>query len=125
MINNFLCFYNQDFENRRNNVNTFNANNRWIKRGISLVPMKFLLEFYGTLQIYIAVYHRDGAVAVSHGGIECGQGINTKIAQVIAHTLDISIDNIFLRPTTDLIGANSAATGYSATSDMVCFVSAL
>ena len=112
-----------DFENRRNNINTFNANNRWVKRGISLVPMQFALGYFGTMQTYIAVYHRDGTVAVSHGGIECGQGINTKVAQVIAHTLGVPIEKVFVRPTNDLIGANSAFTGASFSSDMVCFVS--
>jgi xanthine dehydrogenase/oxidase len=27
--------------------------------------------------VLVAIYHEGGSVAVSHGGIECGQGINT------------------------------------------------
>ena len=85
--------------------------------------MSWPLIYYGTIQTYVAIYHRDGTVAVSHGGIECGQGINTKVAQVIAYTLDVPIDTIFVKPTNGLIGANSICTGNSCTSDMVCFVS--
>ena len=85
--------------------------------------MQFFLLYVGTLQTYLAVYHRDGTVAVSHGGIECGQGINTKVAQVIAKTLGVPIEKVFVRPTNDLIGANSAFTGSSTTSEVVCFVS--
>ena len=87
--------------------------------------MSWPLIFFGTIQTYVAIYHFDGTVAISHGGIECGQGINTKVAQVVAHTLNVPLEKVFVRPTNDLIGANSAITGSSCTSDMVCFVSNL
>ena len=60
-------------------------NNAWKKRGISLVPLRwrhdYSLHFF-TCQV--AIFHGDGSVAVTTGGIEMGQGLNTKVAQVVA-----------------------------------------
>jgi len=44
------------------------------------VPMKFALDWQGTFyNCFVNIYHLDRSVAVSHGGIESGQGINTKV----------------------------------------------
>ncbi|KAH3886883.1 hypothetical protein DPMN_010896 [Dreissena polymorpha] len=58
----------------------FFKDNRWKKKGLSVVPIKYGVPWntqnYG---VNVAVYSQDGTVAVSHGGIEVGQGINTKV----------------------------------------------
>ena len=61
-------------------VEEFNASNRWKKRGINLLPMVYPVEYFPfKYNVLVAIYHNDGTVAVSHGGTECGQGINTKV----------------------------------------------
>jgi xanthine dehydrogenase/oxidase len=51
-----------------------------MKRGIALVPLKYGLVYEGNFSALVSIYAGDGTVAVTHGGIECGQGINTKVS---------------------------------------------
>ena len=45
-----------------------------------MVPMRYLQGFHGMKYTsFVAIHHEDGTVSISHGGIECGQGINTKV----------------------------------------------
>jgi len=58
----------------------FLQENRWKKKGLSVVPLKYGVPWNGqNYGVNIAVYSQDGTVAISHGGIEVGQGINTKV----------------------------------------------
>lgn len=84
--------------------------------------MKYPQKYFGSLQAFVCIYHFDGTVAISHGGIEMGQGINTKVAQVAAHVLGIPYEFVKVKPSNNLISANSFKTGDSQTSDVVCFV---
>jgi xanthine dehydrogenase/oxidase len=106
---------------RKAAVETFNQNNRWRKRGIALSIQRYPQAYGVRYGAYIAIYHVDGTVAVGHGGIEMGQGINTKVAQVVAHTLGIPLDKIVIKPTDNLIGANSDVTGGALTSELVSY----
>lgn len=99
----------------------FNQSNRWIKRGISVVPMKFHIEYFGSMNALVSVYHRDGTVSVTHGGIEMGQGLNTKAAQTAAHILGIPIDKISIKPSNNLTAPNAIVTGGSIGSEISCF----
>lgn len=56
--------------------------NRWKKRGMSLMPIMYPITPLGQWHALISVYPRDGTVAVLHGGIEFGQGINTKVFKI-------------------------------------------
>ena len=54
--------------------------NRWRKRGLSLIPSKYGISWatYATT-VLVSVYSGDGTVSIVHGGVEIGQGINTKV----------------------------------------------
>lgn len=113
-----------DYDMRKNFVETFNRNNRWKKRGMAVVPMRYPQHFHDMkFPTYVVIYHMDGTVAVSHAGVEMGQGINTKVAQVVAKTLNISMDKVKVKATTSLISPNSGITGGACTSELVCHVS--
>lgn len=66
-----------DYLNRVNQVNDFNKNNRWKKKGLSLTPIKWGIGWTGGYYgCFISIYSSDGSVALSHGGVEIGQGKN-------------------------------------------------
>ena len=74
-----------DVTRRRAEVDAFNAANRWTKRGLALLPtmygVNFPVNMLNQVCALVMVY-TDGTVLVSHGGVEMGQGLNTKMAQV-------------------------------------------
>lgn len=69
-----------------------------------------------------AIFKDDGTVAISHGGIEMGQGLNTKVAQVAAKELGISVSMIKVKPSNSFVGNNSIVTGGSLGSELVASV---
>lgn len=110
-----------DFEMRKRAVETFNKENRWKKRGISLVPQKYPILFFGHFHAMVSIYAHDGTVSISHGGIECGQGIHTKIAQTAAHTLGIDLDMVSVKPSNNFTAPNNMVTGGSITSESCAY----
>ena len=53
---------------------------RWRKRGLGIVPIKYNIQWrIMNYSVLVSVFNGDGTVAVSHAGIEMGQGINTKV----------------------------------------------
>lgn len=111
-----------DFVKRAEAVETFNRDNRWRKRGISMMPQKYGIAFTeprGSLNASSALVNVnawDGSVVITHGGVEMGQGLNTKIAQLAANTLGISMERIRVTGNnSDAIvnaPATAASTGY-------------
>jgi xanthine dehydrogenase/oxidase len=54
--------------------------NRWRKRGISLVPLRYGINWADSrYTAYVAIFRKDGTISITHGGVEMGQGINTKV----------------------------------------------
>lgn len=112
---------NSDLVNRLKAVDDFNKANRWKKRGISLVTMNYPFSVPVAFHIIISVYMYDGSVAITHGGIEIGQGINTKVAQAVAHTLGIDITMIKIKASMAITSPNDGPTGGSMASDGVTY----
>ncbi|KAK3581553.1 hypothetical protein CHS0354_031893 [Potamilus streckersoni] len=110
-----------DVQTRLQKIQEFNQANRWKKKGLSIVPIKFGILWNGiTYGINLCVYASDGTVAISHSGIEVGQGINTKVAQVCAYEFGIPISMIKVKSSNSFVGANSITTGGSITSESCC-----
>ncbi|XP_049766804.1 uncharacterized protein LOC126100259 [Schistocerca cancellata] len=102
-------------------VKKFNMENRWRKRGIAVVPMSYGFEYFGNFYAHVSIYARDGTVSVAHGGIECGQGVNTKVAQVCAHALGIPLEFVSVKPSNVLTAPNNIVTGGSVASESCAY----
>ncbi|XP_076115153.1 xanthine dehydrogenase-like isoform X1 [Mytilus galloprovincialis] len=110
-----------DYTNRAAAVQAFNQANRWKKKGLSVVPIKFGLSYAGVhYNAIVNIYAGDGSISIAHGGIEMGQGINTKVAQVCAYELGVPMDLIKIKANTTLANANDVTTGGSITSELCC-----
>ncbi|KAL1373969.1 hypothetical protein pipiens_005053 [Culex pipiens pipiens] len=110
-----------EYDARKKEIEQFNAEHRWRKRGIAIVPMRYPLGYFGSVSAIVSIYHDDGTVAISHGGIEMGQGMNTKVSQVAAYTLGIPIEKISIKPTNNLTSPNAIVTGGSRASETVSY----
>ena len=110
-----------DFKSRKKKVDEFNRNNSILKRGIEAVPVKFGISFTTSfLNQAGALIHiySDGSIQVNHGGIEMGQGLNTKMIQVAALELGVSPERIRVTPTNTSKIPNTSATAASSGSDL-------
>ncbi|KAL1516706.1 hypothetical protein ABEB36_000583 [Hypothenemus hampei] len=110
-----------EVDKRKSAIEAYNRDNRWKKRGISVIPMHYLMEVIGNFTTLVSIYHLDGGVAIHHAGIEIGQGINTKVAQVCAYKLGIPLSKVSIKPSYNLPSANSSVTGGSLTSEAVVY----
>lgn len=110
-----------DYDTRMNDVKTFNKNNRWRKRGLKLIPLTIEIFYPGNFNAIVSIYHADGTVVIMHGGIEMGQGMNTKAAQVCAYALGIPLKKVSVKPSTSFTSPNNIVTGGSVGSECVAF----
>lgn len=112
-----------EYEKRKAEIDEFNKNNRWKKRGISLVPMKYENSFAGRFyNSMVSIFGGDGSVLISHGGIEMGQGMNTKISQVCSHELGVPLEAIRIQSSNNSNNVNSLWTGGSLTTEAISLV---
>ena len=109
------------YEARRAEVARFNATSPVLKRGLALTPVKFGISFnvthFNQAGALVHVY-TDGSVLVNHGGTEMGQGLNTKVAQVVAHELGLPLARVRCTATDTSKVANTSATAASTGSDL-------
>jgi len=110
-----------DYARRRAEVAAFNAGSEVLKKGLALTPLKFGISFNVThLNQAGALVHvyTDGSVLVNHGGTEMGQGLNTKVAQVVAQELGLPFEAVRCSATDTAKIANTSATAASTGSDL-------
>lgn len=117
----FLFFFIfAEYFQRKKEIDTFNEQNRWHKRGIAFIQMKYPIGYIGSFSSYVAIYHGDGTVIISHGGVDFGQGLNTKAAQIAAFALNIPLEMVQVKATNNQCGANSIYSAATVASDSVC-----
>lgn len=110
-----------DYQARRQAILDWNAKGGTIRKGIALTPVKFGISFtatwYNQAGALLHIYS-DGSIHLNHGGTEMGQGLNTKIAQVVADALQVDFDTIKITKTTTEKVPNTSATAASSGSDL-------
>ena len=110
-----------EMDQRRAEVDRFNAANEVIKKGLALSPVKFGVSFNRPRQNQsgaLVLVYKDGSVHLNHGGTEMGQGLNVKVAQVVGEVFQIDIDKVQISATrTDKV-PNTPPTAGSVGSDL-------
>ncbi|MBL7554820.1 MAG: molybdopterin-dependent oxidoreductase [Bdellovibrionaceae bacterium] len=107
----------------RTDVETHNAGNHSTFRGLSVTAVKFGISFttrflnQGSALVNV---HLDGSIQVSTGATEMGQGVNIKIAQVVAECFSIPIEDVKVMTTSTEKIPNTSATAASSGSDINC-----
>jgi xanthine dehydrogenase large subunit len=109
------------YDERRREIAAFNATSPVLKKGLALTPVKFGISFnvvhLNQAGALVHVY-TDGSVLVNHGGTEMGQGLNTKVAQVVANVLGLPLAQVRCSATDTHKVANTSATAASTGSDL-------
>lgn len=109
------------YQRRRKGVLAWNRQHKHIKRGIAITPVKFGISFTATLfnQTGALVHvYTDGSVQVNHGGTEMGQGLNTKVAQVVADELGVPLARVLVTASATDKVPNASATAASSGTDL-------
>lgn len=110
-----------EWDKMRKEVDEFNRTHKYKKRGISQIPLKYGISFtFGALNQAGSLVHvyKDGTVLVTHAGVEMGQGLHTKMAQVAAEALRLPIEKIRIDETNTTKVANTSATAASSGADL-------
>ncbi len=106
---------------KQKEIDDFNLKNRFVKKGLALMPVTFGISFTNTMmnqtRALVHIY-TDGSVGVSTGAIEMGQGVNTKMVQVAALALGIAPERIKIESTNTTRVANTSPTAASTGADL-------
>jgi len=106
---------------RRESIRQFNATSPIIKKGLALTPVKFGIAFTAKhLNQAGALLHiyTDGSIQINHGGTEMGQGLHTKIGQIVANEFGLPLEHIEVTSTrTDKV-PNTSPTAASSGTDL-------
>jgi xanthine dehydrogenase large subunit len=110
-----------NYKKRYSKIKKFNLNNKYLKKGIAITPVKFGISFT-TIHLNqagaLVHIYTDGSVHLNHGGIEMGQGTNTKIAQLVANEFGLPFEKIKISSTNTSKVPNTSASAASSTTDL-------
>ncbi|PZU88877.1 MAG: xanthine dehydrogenase molybdopterin binding subunit [Shinella sp.] len=110
-----------EYQARRKAIIDFNKTSPIIRKGIALTPVKFGISFtltaFNQAGALVHVY-QDGSIHLNHGGTEMGQGLYTKVAQVIADSFQVDVERVKITATTTGKVPNTSATAASSGTDL-------
>ncbi|KAG5876925.1 hypothetical protein JTB14_007388 [Gonioctena quinquepunctata] len=115
------CIETSQYYHKKESVKKFNRENRYKKRGISVIPTKYGIsysEIFLNQAGALVLIYRDGSVLITHGGTEMGQGLHTKMIQVASRALEIPVAKIHISETATDKVPNTSATAASSGSDL-------
>lgn len=110
-----------DYHRRRQEIEAFNQSQGFSLRALSVTPVKFGISFtvkhlnQGNALVNV---HRDGTIQVSTGATEMGQGVNVKIAQIVAEVFGLPTTSVKVMPTSTEKNHNTSPTAASSGSDI-------
>ncbi len=110
-----------DYHARRASVAAFNARSPWLKRGLALTPLMFGISFtlipLNQAGALVHVYS-DGSIHLNHGGTEMGQGLFTKVAQIVAEAFGVPLHFVRITATNTAKVPNASPTAASSGTDL-------
>ena len=105
------------YAEKRAAVDEFNRQNKWVKRGLAILPVKYgsgynlaQLEQAGVVAV---VNQADGTIVIHQSGVEIGQGLATQARQVAAYVLGVPMSLIYIDNVDTGITPNPTSTGGS------------
>lgn len=110
-----------DYFKRRKEIELFNQNSHFIKKGLALTPLKFGISFTTAFLNQagaLVLVYKDGSVMVNHGGTEMGQGLHTKILHIAAREFGLAVNRITISPTNTSKVPNTSPTAASSGTDL-------
>ncbi len=106
---------------RRARIADFNATSPYLKRGIALTPVMFGISFtlipLNQAGALVHVYS-DGSIHLNHGGTEMGQGLFTKVAQIVAEEFGVPLHFVRITATNTAKVPNASPTAASSGTDL-------
>ena len=109
------------YRQRQAAIAQWNATSPVLKRGLAVTPVKFGISFTATLfnqaGALVNVF-TDGSVQVNHGGTEMGQGLHTKVAQIVADELGVPLARVLVTASDTSKVPNASATAASSGTDL-------
>ncbi len=110
-----------NYYSKRKEIEEHNKKDLKTLRGLSVTAVKFGISFttrFLNQANALVVLHRDGSIQISTGATEMGQGVNTRVAQVVAEELGLSMSQVRVMPTSTEKNANTSPTAASSGTDL-------
>jgi xanthine dehydrogenase large subunit len=110
-----------EYDQRRAQIDAFNRRSATHLRGLALSAVKFGISFtrktMNQANALVNIYE-DGSVLVSTGATEMGQGVNTRVRQIVADELGVGYDRVIMAATSTDKNNNTSPTAASSGTDL-------